>query len=146
MIPSPIVILAAVLFLAVTNAWTWAKATNIADTKWTAKIQTERAKAEADARATEQRRQEAANAITRRHTAEVSTVRRNLELALDSLRDRPERPAVGVPEAARADCAGGTGAELFRADAEFLAREAARADEQRAGLDACYRHIDTAMK
>ena len=146
MIPSPIVILAAVLFLAVTNAWTWAKATNIADTKWTAKIQTERATAEADARATEQRQQEAANAITRRHTAEVSTVRRNLERALDILRDRPERPAVGMPEAARADCEGGTGAELFRADAEFLAREAARADEQRAGLVACYGHVDRAMK
>lgn len=146
MIPGPYMILAAVLFLAVTNAWTWARATNIADTKWTAKIQTERAKAEADARATEQRQQEAANAITRRHTAEVSTVRRNLELALDSLRNRPERPAVGMPEAARADYKGGTGAELFRADAEFLAREAARADEQRAGLDACYRYIDAAMK
>ena len=146
MIPGPYMILAAVLFLAVTNAWTWARATNIADTKWTAKIQTERAKSEADARATEQRHQEAANAIARRYTAEVSTVRRNLDLALDSLRDRPERPAAGMSEAARADCEGGTGAELFRADAEFLAREAARADEQRAGLDACYRHVDAAMK
>lgn len=146
MIPGPYMILAAVLFLAVTNAWTWAKATNVADTKWTAKIQTERAKAEAEARATEQRQQEAANAIARRHNAEVSTVRRNLDLALDSLRNRPDRPAAGMPEAAQADCEGGTGAELFRTDAEFLAREAARADEQRAGLDACYRHVDTAMK
>ena len=144
--PSPILILAAVLFLAVTNAWTWARATNIADTRWTAKIQTERAKAEADARATEQRHQEAANVIARRYSTEVATVRRNLDLALDSLRNRPDRPATGMPEAARADCEGGTGAELFRADAEFLAREAARADEQRAGLDACYRHVDTAMK
>ena len=144
--PSPILILAAVLFLAVTNAWTWAKATNIADIRWTAKIQTERAKAEAEARATEHQQQEAANAIARRHNAEVSTVRRNLDLALDSLRNRPDRPATGMPEAARADCEGGTGAELFRADAEFLAREAARADEQRAGLDACYQHVDAAMK
>lgn len=146
MIPSPIIILAALLFLAVTNAWTWAKATNIADTKWTAKIQTERAKAEAEARATEQRHQEAANANSRRHAAEVSTVRRTLDIALDSLRDRPDRHAGGMPEVSRANCAGATGAELSRPDAEFLAREAARADEQRAGLDACYRHIDTAMK
>lgn len=146
MIPSPIMILAAVLVLAVSNAWTWAKATNIENTRWTAKIQTERAKAEADARATEQRQQEAANAIARRHAVEINTVRRNLDLALDSLRDRPNRPAGYLPETARADCEGGTGAELFRADAEFLAREAARADEQRAGLDACYRHVDSAMK
>ncbi len=145
MIPGPYMILAAVLFLAVTNAWTWAKATNVADTKWTAQIQKARADAETAARATEQRQQEAANAIARRHTAEVSAVRRNLDLALDGLRDRPDRPQ-HLPEAARADCEGGTGAELFRTDAEFLAREAARADEQRAGLDACYRHIDTAMK
>lgn len=145
MIPGPYMILAAVLFLAVTNALTWAKATNVADTRWTAKIQTERAKAEAEARATEQRHQEAANANSRRHAAEVFTVRRNLDLALDSLRDRADRPQ-HLPETARADREGGTGAELFRTDAEFLAREAARADEQRAGLDACYRHIDTAMK
>ena len=146
MIPGPYMILAAALFLAVTNAWTWAKATNVADTKWTAKIQTERAKAEAEARTTEHQQQEAANAIARRHNAEVSTVRRNLDIALDSLRDRADRPAGGMSEAPRADCAGATGAELSRPDAEFLVREAARADEQRAGLDACYRHIDTALK
>jgi len=144
-IPSPIVILAAVLFLAVTNAWTWAKATNIADTKWTAKIQTERAKAEADARATEQRQQEAANAITRRHTAEVSTVRRNLELALDSLRNRPERPA-GLPETARADHQGCNGAELAGSHASILERYAAAAAEQDAALTACYGVYDAIAK
>lgn len=146
MIPSPIMILAAVLVLAITNAYSYVKGGRAADTRWTAQIQTERAKAEADARATEQRQQEAANAIARRHAVEINTVRRNLDLALDSLRDRPNRPAGYLPETARADCEGGTGAKLFRADAEFLAREAARADEQRAGLDACYRHVDATMK
>lgn len=143
--PSSTLILAAVLVLAVTNAFTWAKATNIADTRWKAQINQQRAEAEAQARATEQRQQEAANAIARRHAYEVSTVRRNLDLALDSLRHRPERPA-DLPEAPRADCAGATGAELSRPDAEFLSRQAARADEIRAGLDACYRHVDTAMR
>jgi len=45
----------------------------------------------------------------------------------------------------RAACAGAggaTGAELSGADAGFLVREAARGDELRAGLDACYAVID----
>jgi len=139
--PSPIVILAAVLVLAITNAFTWAKATNVADTRWTAKIQTERADAEAAARATEHRQQEAADAIAKRHAAQLADTRRHLDAALDSLRQRPERPA-DLPDTAHTCDAGGTGADLFRADGEFLAREAARADDIRAGLVACYAHVD----
>lgn len=145
MMPGPYLILAAVLALAVTNAFTWAKATHIADTRWKAQIHQQRAEAEAQARATEHRAQEAANAIARRHAYEVSTVRRNLDIALDSLRQRPERPA-SLPDASRTDCAGSTGAELSRPDAEFLSREAARADEQRAGLVACYAYVDGAVR
>lgn len=39
---------------------------------------------------------------------------------------------------------GSTGAELFREDAEFLVREAARADTVRASLLACYAQYETA--
>ena len=145
MTPSPILMLALLLAF-IANGFYWhAKGSNGADTRWEAKIHKERAEAEASARATEHRHQEAANAIARRHAYDVSTIRRNLDIALDSLRHRPERPAT-LPDAPRADCEGGTGAELFRADAEFLAREAARADEQRAGLAACYDHVDAALK
>ena len=143
--PSPILLLAVFIAFALTNAYSYIKGGNAADTRWTAQIQTARANAEAQARATEQRHQEAVNAITRRHTAEISQVRRNLDLALDSLRSRPDRPS-HLPEADRADCAGGTGAELSRPDAEFLSREAARADELRAGLRACYQHVDATLK
>lgn len=59
----------------------------------------------------------------------------------NSLRDRPERAAAGstVSGAAGAGSAGTvcTGAELSRSDAEFLAREAARADELRSSLRQC---------
>lgn len=140
--PSPIVLLAFVLVLAISNAFTWAKATNVADTRWTAKIQTERAAFESSARESEHRHQEAANEIATKHQAAVAAVRRNLDIALDSLRNRTERPAV-VPETARTCESGGTGADLFRTDAEFLVREAARADNIRAGLDACYQHVDS---
>lgn len=63
-------------------------------------------------------------------------VRADLDSALDELRQRPDRPVPG-DAAAAGPCAGATGAELFRADAEFLAREAARADDLRAELGAC---------
>src|SRR6185503_8568699 len=63
---------------------------------------------------------------------------------LDSLRKRADRrPAHtgGVPEATDT-CQGATGAELSRSDAGFLAGLAARADQHRAALDACYRAYD----
>jgi hypothetical protein len=65
-----------------------------------------------------------------------------------SLRQRPERPTAetsSVPGAAGTGSAvaGCTGAELSRPDAEFLAREAARADELRAALRQCLSQYET---
>lgn len=60
--------------------------------------------------------------------------------ALKRLRDRPERRA---PDPVKpAACAGANGAELSGPDAGFLAGEAARADDLRSALAACYRHVD----
>jgi len=142
---NPWLILAAVAALALSNAWTWTRAIAAADTRWTARLQTERAEAEAAARATEHRTQEAADAIAKQHTQQVAAIRRTLDIALDSLRHRPERPAA-MPDTTRSGCEGATGAELSRPDAEFLSREAARADDQRAGLAACYDHVDRAVR
>lgn len=72
------------------------------------------------------------------HADAVRDVNRKLSDALERLRKRPERR----PEPARAACEGGTGAELSGPDAGFLEREAARADELRAALGACYQWID----
>lgn len=72
------------------------------------------------------------------HADAVRDVNRKLSDALERLRKRPERR----PEPARAACEGGTGAELSGPDAGFLEREAARADELRAALSACYQWID----
>ena len=142
MIPSPMLILAVVLAF-VANGFFWhAKGSNGADTRWTAKIEKERADATQAARETEKRWQEAANAQAKQHQARITAVRRNLDVALDGLRDRPERPAADAKLAA-ADYSCGTGITLCRADSEFLVREAARADEIRAGLDACYAYADS---
>lgn len=76
---------------------------------------------------------------------EIATINARLSAALASLRSRPERPATaGQLSSAATYCKGATGAELYRGDGEFLARIAARADEQRAALAACYQQYDDA--
>ena len=141
MIPSPMLILAVVLAF-VANGFYWhAKGVNTENTRWTAKTHAENLKATQEARAKEQMWQGVVNETAKNYEIKMAGVRRNLDTALDSLRDRPER-AVDLPDHPRTDCAGATGAELSRTDAEFLAREAARADQHRAGLDACYAWAD----
>lgn len=144
----PWLILAAVLALAGSFAGGAWKGERAADLRWQAKVAKERAAAEKEraaaielARIKETQWQEKVDDTVRKHEKSMAAVRRNLDLALDGLRDRPNR-APGVSETPRAACAGGTGAELSGPDAGFLAREAARADGIRAGLEACYAVID----
>lgn len=96
------------------------------------------------ARAEEQRQQGKINEALKRQNEQVAAVNAGLHRDLDELRHRPER-AAGVPQGTRPDCAGGTGAELSRPDAGFLAGEAARADLLRAALATCYEVIDARM-
>jgi len=97
--------------------------------------------ASAENRRIEQRRQSMAGEITKAKDAKIRHINDLLVAALDELRNRPERrsSAAGDP----ADCKGSTGADLSRPDAGFLAREAARADTLRAGLEACYAQYDS---
>ena len=141
MLPNPMLILAVVVAF-VLNGFYWnAHGSNAADTRWKAKIEQQRADAEAKAREQEKTWQEAANAIVKNQDAKLASTRRNLNDALDSLRDRPDRaPADSKPTGT--DCKGSTGAELSREDARFLVGEAARADEIRIGLEACYEFAD----
>lgn len=142
MIPSPMLILAVVIAFVVNGFYWHAKGSNAADIRWTAKITAERLKATEDARAKETMWQGVVNETAKNYQVKLAGVRRTLDAALDGLRERPERPG-DLPDHPRADCTGGTGAELSRPDAEFLSREAARADELRAGLEACYAYADT---
>jgi hypothetical protein len=80
------------------------------------------------------------------HKNEMDRLSIQYESALGRLSDRSDRPAEGSAElpqdspvgAVPAD--GCTGAELFRPDAEFLTREAHRADQLRLALKACIAH------
>lgn len=74
-----------------------------------------------------------------------AALRRVLAVA-DGLRERPDRPIPGsaAASAAKDNCQGATGAELYRKDGEFLIWEAARADRARAALGECYSALDAA--
>lgn len=145
MIPPPMLILAVVLAFIGSGFYWHAKGANGMDAQWRARITADNLKASQEARAKEQMWQGVVNETAKNYETQMAGVRRTLDAALDGLRDRPERPA-GVSAAARADCAGGTGAELSRPDAEFLVREAARADTLRAALAACYAYADTVRR
>jgi hypothetical protein len=102
------------------------------------------ASAAIEARTIERKQQEIVNHVLRTQNEALAGVADGLRADLERMRRRPERPAnaAGMPDADRAACAGASGAELSRPDAEFLVREAARADDLRAGLLACYAVID----
>jgi hypothetical protein len=95
------------------------------------------------ARRVESEWQDKFNFNARHLTNEINTIAADRDRAVAAeLRKRSARPA-GVSETPRPECSGGTGAELSGADAEFLVRESARADKQRAALMACYSAIDS---
>ena len=75
--------------------------------------------------------------IIDRQRDEIKTLNIGLERTLGELRQRPAR----LPDPPAA-CQGTTGAELSRQDAEFLAREAARADKLRISLETCYQQYE----
>lgn len=112
-----------------------------------AKLAEEYAKAQAAAREKEQQLQAQADQL-REDANEKQRNSNQLAAALaDSVRKRPERtaPASTVSSTAGAVCpaCSCTGAELPRPDAEFLIREAARAEELRIALDHCVRQYET---
>lgn len=144
-----VVSLVAALGAAAGGYWAGAQAK---DTAWRAEMavakaaaETKVAEAEQAARQKERTWQEKIDDIASRHRVEVGHISGERDAALERLRHRPERrpiPAGGVPPAAQSACQGSTGAELSRADAEFLVREAARADDIRSGLEDCYQVLD----
>lgn len=85
------------------------------------------------ARQTEQNLRDDLEVLDDVRQTELRRIAAQRDAAVQRLRDRPER----LPEAAQAACAGATGAELSSPDGQFLAGEAARADELRAALGEC---------
>jgi len=101
-------------------------------------------KAETKARNAEQSINTAVQNARSESDAKNKQVRANLEHTISQLRNRPERPQ--VPQAAGVAVANCTGTELFRQDAEFLSREAARADELETALRQCEATYNAARK
>jgi hypothetical protein len=82
---------------------------------------------------------------------QITRINRAHALALERLRDRPERPVAsggGVPQVAAAGehATGCTGAGLFRGDSVFLAGLASDADRLRIGLQACQAQYNSARE
>ena len=81
-----------------------------------------------------------ANKLRKEKDDRLQVVSRRLDAALDGLRQRPSRPTEAAPDACT--CQGASGSQLSREDAEFLSREAARADRLRSSLEQCYQQYD----
>jgi len=84
--------------------------------------------------------QAAADQIRKDKDAQITSINAQLVDAISELRKRPGRAQ------ASSNGQGGTGATLSAEDAEFLTREAARADIIRTGLSACYQQYDSISK
>ena len=84
----------------------------------------------------EKEHQAATDKIRTQKDAQINSINAQLVDAVSELRKRPSR----AQTPSNGSC--GTGATLSAEDAEFLIREAARADKVRAGLDACYKQYD----
>lgn len=100
------------------------------------------------ARATEKKLAENAKAITKEKNDAIARISADRDAVLEQLRSRPSRPSTTAPAVASNGKAasGCTGAELYRPDSEFLVWEAARADNIRVSLKACYAQYDDARE
>jgi hypothetical protein len=76
---------------------------------------------------------------------ETAKLRRTVAALTDSLRDRPERPAVPTSASAGDGASGCTGAAVYKQDGEFLIRESARADQIRLALIQCQKAYKSAL-
>lgn len=138
---NPWVILGAVVMAVclVFGGYAWGDSAR--NTAWLAKTEKDKRLAVEEAIHIEREQQGVVNDAMRNQAASLASINNRLRADLVSLRNRPER-ASATDQPARSSCTGATGAELSRSDAEFLVGEAARADEVRAGLSACYQVID----
>ena len=93
-------------------------------------------KAEKVVREKEHEYQAAADTIRKEKDVQIKIINAQLVDAISGLRSRSSRTSE------TADRKGCNGTSLFAEDSEFLVREAARADEIRVGLQACYKQYD----
>ena len=90
-----------------------------------------------ETRAKEIESQKATDEIRKAKDAQITAINSQLVDAISQLRSRSNIPTKTINGQ---DC---NGATLSAPDAEFLVREAARADEIRVGLQACYQQYES---
>ena len=96
----------------------------------------QQSKAEKTIRDKEHQYQASADKIRNDKDAQIKTINTQLVNAVSELRKRPSRTA---ETSTGKNC---NGTSLYAEDAEFLVREAARADEIRVSLQACYKQYE----
>ena len=98
------------------------------------------------ARAKEQELQEQADRVRKEKDEQIRNSEARAVALINSLRSRPEQPAQGGAAAKGSQAgqapAGCDGTGLWRSHGEFLAREAARANQLRSALKECYARVD----
>lgn len=120
------------------NGWRWSNKYDA----YVIAVEKDRQKAAEERRSKEKELQLQADKVRDDKDAQIKSVTDRLNVALIELRKRPLRAASNNHIACAR--AGSTGAELYREDAEFLTREAARADTIVAERDACYARYNAA--
>lgn len=100
----------------------------------------QQSKAEKTIRDKEHQYQADADQIRKDKDAQIKVINTQLVDAVSELRKRPSRAA---ETSAGQGC---NGTRLYAEDGTFLIREAARADEMRVALDACYKQYDSVSK
>ena len=97
------------------------------------------------AREKEQALQQGADHLREEKDRELKKVADSNRILLNSLRDRPERPAQGSAMSSTASVgqSGCTGKELYREDGAILVGIAREADELRLALKQCYAQYET---
>ena len=152
---APALALALAASLAV-NVATWAKLSAERNAHQSFRTETAQAeqlrsetarKAEAGHQARERAQADTLQAITEKAANEKNRLAADLRAAVDSLRNRPQRPAAsgGAMLPGAADPVACTGASLFAEDADAALREAARADSVRLQLSACQAAYNAAV-
>lgn len=93
--------------------------------------------------------QESFDNIQKDKDAKIKTLNARVASLTRSLQERPSRPeSSGVPDNSRVEETkqGATGAQLYREDGIFLAREATRAELIKEELQTCYKSYDAAKE
>lgn len=99
----------------------------------------QQSKAEKAIRALEHQYQDSTNKINGEKNAQIKAINSDLNTALAGLRERASRADKASDGKAAPGC---YGSELYAEDAGAIIREAARADEIRVSLLACYKQYE----